>query len=108
MLCEGLGDEHHLTAVSLHGPAALLGVELIVHQHHCRQVVRSWRRASWVISPSTRAWAPKRGGLAGVWETKRILRRSGIIDPDLAAPHGAVVPCDVGGQRIPRLPGSHI
>src|SRR5271166_605800 len=42
--------------------------------------VRSWRRASWVISPCTRAWAPKRGGLAGIGETYRILRRSGLID----------------------------
>jgi len=25
-----------------------------------------------------------------------------------AAPHGAVVPRDVGGGRIPRLPGPHI
>jgi hypothetical protein len=58
--------------------------------------------------PCARAWAPKRGGLAGVWETKRILRRSGLIDPDLAAPHGAVVPRDVGGRRIRRLPGPHI
>ena len=98
---EGLGHEHHLTAVSLHGPAALLGVELIVHQHHCRQVVRSWRRASWVISPCTRAWAPKRGGLAGMWETKRILRRSGLIEPIWAARHAAYVGgAAPGGYRV--------
>ena len=57
----GVGDQHHLAAVGLHSQAALLGVELVVDQHHRRQV--EWRRASWVISPCTRAWAPKRGGL---------------------------------------------
>src|SRR5215472_8120457 len=64
MLCEGLGDEHHLTAVSLHGPAALLGVELIVHQHHCCQVVRSWRRASFKKGFNCVSCGTHRGGRA--------------------------------------------
>src|SRR6516165_2802756 len=59
--------------------------------------VRSWRRASWVISPCTRAWAPNRGGLAGMWETKRILRRSGLTEPIWAARHAAAGPCYGGG-----------
>src|ERR1700736_5284031 len=63
--------------------------------------VRSWRRASWVINPCTRAWAPKRGGLAGIWETYRILRRSGLIDPDLGrrARSGGSVGGAPGGYR---------
>ena len=33
-----------------------------------------------------RAWAPKRGGLAGIWETQRILRRAGLTGLARAAP----------------------
>jgi hypothetical protein len=45
--------------------------------------VRSWVAPALVMSPCGRAWAPERGGLAGMCETKRILRRSGVIDPHL-------------------------
>src|SRR5437588_10949107 len=59
--------------------------------------VRSWCRASWFISPCIRAWAPKRGGLAGIWETLRMLRRSGLIDTDL----GHLAPKDPGYRTRP-------
>src|SRR5271167_3285798 len=38
------------------------------------------------MSPCARACAPKRGGLAGIGETYRILRRSGLMDPHLQPP----------------------
>ena len=37
----GVGDHHHFAAVGLHGPAALVGVKLVVDQHRGRQVVAS-------------------------------------------------------------------
>ena len=64
--------------------------------------VRSCRWASCVISPCTRAWAPERGGLAGIWETHRILRRSGVIDPGSGSPYTRP-PDPVGGRRIRQL-----
>src|SRR5215471_1215169 len=64
--------------------------------------VRSWRRASWVISPCIRAWAPERGGLAGIWDTLRILRRSGLIDADLGL---RLSPDRLGAQILAVLGG---
>jgi hypothetical protein len=37
----GVGHQYDVTAVGLHSPAALLDVELVVDQHHRRQVVAS-------------------------------------------------------------------
>ena len=36
-----VGDHHHFAAIGLHGPAALVGVKLVVDQHRGRQVVAS-------------------------------------------------------------------
>ena len=57
----GVGDQHHLAAVGLHGPAALLGVELVVDQHHRRQIVASRQLGHQPMHPRLGAKARRAG-----------------------------------------------
>ena len=57
----GVGDQHDLAAVGLHGAAALLDVELVVDQHHRRQVVASRQLGHQPMHPRLRAKARRAG-----------------------------------------------
>ena len=57
----GVGDQHHLAAVGLHGPAALLNIELVVDQHHRRQVVASRQLGHQPMHPRLGAKARRAG-----------------------------------------------
>ena len=75
----GVGDQHHLAAVGLHGPAALLGVELVVDQHHRRQVVASRQLGHQPMHPRLGAKARRAGRHLGNVEDTEALwaHRSG-------------------------------
>ena len=57
----GVGDQHHFAAVGLHGPAALVGVELVVDQHRGRQVVASRQLGHQPMHPRLGAKARRAG-----------------------------------------------
>ena len=76
-----VGDQHHLAAVGLHGPAALLGVELVVDQHHRRQVVASRQLGHQPMHPRLGAKARRTGRHLGDVENAEALwvHRSGSL-----------------------------
>ncbi len=57
----GVGDQHDLAAVGLHGAAALLDVELVIDQHHRRQVVAPRQFRHQAVHPRLRAKARRAG-----------------------------------------------
>ena len=57
----GVRDQHHFAAVGLHGPAALVGVELVVDQHRGRQVVASRQLGHKPMDPRLGAEARRAG-----------------------------------------------
>ena len=93
----GVGDQHHLAAVGLHGSAALLGVELIVDQHHCRQVVASRQLGHQPMHPRLGAKAWRAGRHLGDAEDTEALwaHRSGPDKERLG------LDVSVGARRAP-------
>ena len=57
----GVGDQHHLAAVGLHGAAAFLDVELVVDQHHGRQIVAFRQLGHQAVHARLRAEARRAG-----------------------------------------------
>ena len=57
----GVRDQHHLAAVGLHGPAALVDVELVVDHHDRRQIVASRQLGHKPVDPRLGA-EPRRAG----------------------------------------------
>ena len=57
----GVRDHHHFAAVGLHGPAALVGVKLVVDQHRGRQVVASRQLGHKPMDPRLGAKARRAG-----------------------------------------------
>ena len=79
----GVGNQHHLAAVSLHRPAALIDIELIVDEHHRGQVVTSRQLRHQPMHPRLSAKARRAGRHLGNVEDTEALwaHRSGSGPP---------------------------
>ncbi len=66
-------DQHHLSAIGLHGLPALLRVELLVNQHRRRQVVASRQLGHQTMHARLGAKARRAGGHLGNAEDPKAL-----------------------------------